>query len=125
MSFVARRVYGEPGTLYSRCGGIFGMAAFADRCMDLWMNDKTLNDNAAVARWHESAQRPGFKFLVVGRMPLEHRAAVTWHTSATISASPPAQTQPFGTPRPPSPTPPPPPYALQVQIVCSLTGGPQ
>ena len=39
---VARRVYGEPGTLYSRCGGVFGIASFVDRCMDLWMADKTL-----------------------------------------------------------------------------------
>ena len=61
----AHRVYGEPGTLYARCGGVFGVAAFADRCMDKWMADKQLNDNQQVARWHKSAQRPGFKFLVV------------------------------------------------------------
>ena len=61
----AKRVYGEPGTLYARCGGVFGVAAFVDRCMDLWMADNTLNDNKLVARWHASAQRPGFKFLVV------------------------------------------------------------
>ena len=59
------RVYGEPGTLYARCGGVFGVSAFADRCMDRWMADKQLNDNQEVARWHKSAQRPGFKFLVV------------------------------------------------------------
>merc|ERR1719408_418085 len=29
------------------------------------MADPQLNANAAVARWHETAQRPGFKFLVV------------------------------------------------------------
>ena len=62
---IARRVYGEPGTLYARCGGVFGVSAFVDRCMDKWMACKTLNDNAMVARWHQSAQRPGFKFLVV------------------------------------------------------------
>jgi len=61
----AVRLYGEPGTLYARCGGVFGIASFVDRCMDLWMADKLLNDNKMVARWHASAQRPGFKFLVV------------------------------------------------------------
>ena len=61
----AIRIYGEPGTLYARCGGVFGIASFVDRCMDLWMADKLLNDNTMVARWHASAQRPGFKFLVV------------------------------------------------------------
>ena len=65
MSVSAQRVYGEPGTLYARCGGVFGVAAFADRCMDRWMADQQLNDNALVSRWHKSAQRPGFKFLVV------------------------------------------------------------
>ena len=39
MSVSAQRVYGEPGTLYARCGGVFGVAAFADRCMDRWMAD--------------------------------------------------------------------------------------
>ena len=29
------------------------------------MADDKLNANPLVARWHESAQRPGFKFLVV------------------------------------------------------------
>ena len=29
------------------------------------MADETLNANPRVARWHASAQRPGFKFLVV------------------------------------------------------------
>ena len=62
---VAARLYGHPGTLYARCGGVFGVSAFVDRLMDRWMEDKTLNDNKLVARWHESAQRPGFKFLVV------------------------------------------------------------
>merc|ERR1711938_386675 len=33
--------------------------------MDSWMADDELNANALVRRWHESAQRPGFKFLVV------------------------------------------------------------
>ena len=44
---------------------MFGVAYFVDKCMDKWMGDTTLNANAAVAMWHESAQRPGFKFLVV------------------------------------------------------------
>ena len=45
-------------------GGIFGVAAFVDRCMDAWMADPTLNANDAVATWHQRAQRCGFKFLV-------------------------------------------------------------
>merc|ERR1719160_2421939 len=60
-----KRVYGELGTLYAQCGGVFGVAGFVDRCMDKWMADPLLNGNAAVATWHETAQRPGFKFLVV------------------------------------------------------------
>jgi hypothetical protein len=59
------RIYGNLGTLYSQCGGVFGVAAFVDRCMDKWMNDATLNANQAVATWHEKAQRCGCKFLVV------------------------------------------------------------
>lgn len=60
-----KRIYGDLGTLYARCGGIFGVSAFADRCMDQWMADSTLNANQAVATWHQLAQRCGFKFLVV------------------------------------------------------------
>jgi truncated hemoglobin YjbI len=62
------RVYGDLGTLYARCGGIFGIAAFVDRCMDKWMADATLNANPAVATWHAKAQRCGFKFLVTQLM---------------------------------------------------------
>jgi len=62
------RVYGDLGSLYARCGGIFGIAAFVDRCMDGWMADAALNANAAVATWHERAQRCGFKFLVTQLM---------------------------------------------------------
>ena len=68
MATVARRVYGEPGSLYSRCGGVFGISAFVDQCMDRWMADTLLNDNPMVTRWHLSAQRPGFKFLVAQLM---------------------------------------------------------
>merc|ERR1712137_401874 len=32
--------------------------------MDVWMSDPMLNANSAVARWHESSQKFGFKFLV-------------------------------------------------------------
>ena len=60
-----KRIYGDLGTLYARCGGIFGVASFADRCMDRWMADSMLNANQAVATWHALAQRCGFKFLVV------------------------------------------------------------
>jgi len=62
------RVYGDLGSLYARCGGIFGIAAFVDRCMDGWMADAVLNANSAVATWHERAQRCGFKFLVTQLM---------------------------------------------------------
>merc|ERR1712193_212403 len=60
-----KRIYGDLGTLYARCGGIFGVAAFADRCMDRWMADAILNANQAVTTWHGLARRCGFKFLVV------------------------------------------------------------
>merc|ERR1719436_1492827 len=59
------RVYGSLGTLYAKCGGVFGVAAFVDRCMDKWMADALLNANQAVTTWHQKAQRCGFKFLVV------------------------------------------------------------
>ena len=73
------RAYGEPKegvagaigqakSLYHRCGGIFGVAAFVDRCMDAWMADPTLNANDRVATWHQRAQRCGFKFLVTQLM---------------------------------------------------------
>eukprot|EP00933_Yihiella_yeosuensis_P067086 TRINITY_DN716_c0_g1_i1.p1 TRINITY_DN716_c0_g1~~TRINITY_DN716_c0_g1_i1.p1 ORF type:complete len:961 (+),score=185.41 TRINITY_DN716_c0_g1_i1:56-2884(+) len=65
MAMSTKRVYGELGTLYAKCGGVFGVSAFVDKCMDKWMADSLLNNNAAVATWHETAQRPGFKFLVV------------------------------------------------------------
>merc|ERR1719181_244854 len=59
-----RRVHGDPRTLYGRGGGVFGLAKLASRLMDAWMEDPTLNANAAVAKWHESQQKFGFKFLV-------------------------------------------------------------
>ena len=62
------RAYGLAGSLYARCGGIFGVAGFVDRCMDAWMADPTLNANNAVATWHQRAQRCGFKFLVTQLM---------------------------------------------------------
>eukprot|EP00746_Dinoflagellata_sp_MGD_P030213 gnl/MRDRNA2_/MRDRNA2_171635_c0_seq1.p1 gnl/MRDRNA2_/MRDRNA2_171635_c0~~gnl/MRDRNA2_/MRDRNA2_171635_c0_seq1.p1 ORF type:complete len:465 (+),score=100.38 gnl/MRDRNA2_/MRDRNA2_171635_c0_seq1:25-1395(+) len=62
------RAYGQQGSLYARCGGIFGIAGFVDRCMDVWMSDPTLNANDAVATWHGRAQRCGFKFLVTQLM---------------------------------------------------------
>ena len=52
MATIARQVFGEPGTLYARCGGVFGISAFVDRCMDLWMACDELNANVKVARWH-------------------------------------------------------------------------
>ena len=59
-----QRVYGDTRTLYGRVGGVFGLAKLADRLMDSWMNNATLNGNAAVATWTQSGQRQGFKFLV-------------------------------------------------------------
>merc|ERR1712084_80937 len=59
-----RRVLGDPRTLYGRGGGVFGLAKLADRLMEAWMANPALNANAAVAKWHESQQKYGFKFLV-------------------------------------------------------------
>jgi hypothetical protein len=59
-----RRVLGDPRTLYGRGGGVFGLAKLADGLMEAWMADPALNANAAVAKWHESQQKYGFKFLV-------------------------------------------------------------
>merc|ERR1719188_802566 len=65
-TFVAarKRVYGDPRTIYGRGGGVFGLAKLTDRMMDVWMADPRLNGNLAVAQWHESQQKFGFKFLV-------------------------------------------------------------
>merc|ERR1712176_34219 len=59
-----RRVMGDPRTLYGRGGGVFGLAKLADILMDAWMANPVLNANASVAKWHESQQKFGFKFLV-------------------------------------------------------------
>jgi hemoglobin len=59
-----RRVMGDPRTLYGRGGGAFGLAKLADCLMDAWMSNPNLNANASVAKWHESQQKFGFKFLV-------------------------------------------------------------
>ena len=59
-----QRLYGDARTLYGRGGGAFGLAKLADRLMESWMNNATLNANAKVAPWTESGQRQGFKFLV-------------------------------------------------------------
>jgi hemoglobin len=59
-----RRVMGDPRTLYGRGGGVFGLAKLADSLMEAWMGDPVLNENAAVAKWHQSQQKSGFKFLV-------------------------------------------------------------
>lgn len=47
-----------------RVGGIFDLAKLADRLMDSWMSNPTLNGNAKVSQWTQSGQRQGFKFLV-------------------------------------------------------------
>merc|ERR1719343_858317 len=59
-----RRVHGDPRTLYGRGGGLFGLAKLSDRLMDVWMENHLLNANQSVAKWHESQQKFGFKFLV-------------------------------------------------------------
>merc|ERR1719181_99291 len=59
-----RRVHGDPRTLYGRGGGVFGLAKLSDRLMDVWMENQMLNANQNVAKWHESRQKFGFKFLV-------------------------------------------------------------
>ena len=59
-----KRVYGDPRTLYGKGGGVFGLAKLSHLLMEAWMADPTLNGNAMVARWHESQQKAGFKFLV-------------------------------------------------------------
>ena len=63
-----RRVHGDPRTLYGRGGGVLGLARLAHELMEAWMADPTLNGNGLVARWHESAQKAGFKFLVTQLM---------------------------------------------------------
>merc|ERR1711937_313680 len=65
-AFVAarRRVFGEKRTVYGRGGGIFGLAMVSDKLMDRWMENPALNANTKVAKWHESHQKYGFKFLV-------------------------------------------------------------
>ena len=59
-----KRVIGDPRTLYGKSGGIFGLAKLAHFLMEAWMADPTLNGNTKVAKWHESQQKCGFKFLV-------------------------------------------------------------
>ena len=63
------RTFGELGTLYSRCGGIMGVASFVDRCMDKWMADPTLNANARVVSWHARSQRCGAATYSCHRRP--------------------------------------------------------
>lgn len=66
-----KAVFGDPRTLYGRGGGVFGLARLVDKLMDAWMDktvSPTLNDNTKVARWHETEQRCGFKFLVTQLM---------------------------------------------------------
>merc|ERR1719421_664960 len=59
-----KRVYGDPRTLYGKGGGVFGLARLSHELMEAWMADPVLNRNEMVARWHESQQKAGFKFLV-------------------------------------------------------------
>ena len=58
-------------------GGVFGLAKLADRLMDSWMKNPTLNANKAVAPWTQSGQAQGFKLLVtqVCDRPLENTRA--------------------------------------------------
>ncbi len=68
-----KRVYGDARTLYGRGGGVFGLAKLADRLMDTWMRNATLNANARVAPWTDAGQRQGFKFLVTQVRSMEAR----------------------------------------------------
>merc|ERR1719174_2648025 len=63
-----RRVFGDPRTIYGKTGGVFGLAKLVDKLMDVWMENPTLNGNQRVAKWHESQQKFGFKFLVAQLM---------------------------------------------------------
>jgi hemoglobin len=63
-----RRVFGDPRTIYGKTGGVFGLARLVDRLMDVWMENHLLNANMKVAKWHESQQKYGFKFLVAQLM---------------------------------------------------------
>ena len=68
-----KRVFGDARTLYGRGGGVFGLAKLADRLMDTWMRNATLNANARVAPWTDAGQRQGFKFLVTQVRSMEAR----------------------------------------------------
>jgi len=35
----SEQINDEPGTLYTLFGGIFGVSAFVERCMDSWMGN--------------------------------------------------------------------------------------
>ena len=50
-----------------------GLAKLADRLMDTWMKNPTLNANAKVSSWTESGQRQGF----LGSDPIGHQGAST------------------------------------------------
>ena len=79
------RTFGELGTLYARCGGIMGIASFADRCMDKWMADPTLNANTRVLSWHARSQRCGAATYSRLRRP-SFRPSLLHTTPATPSA---------------------------------------
>ena len=71
-----QRVFGDARTLYGRGGGVFGLAKLADRLMDTWMRNATINANARVAPWTDAGQRQGFKFLVTQVRSMEARVRV-------------------------------------------------
>lgn len=55
-------------TLYERLGGIYAIAAVADRLIDHVMEDPRLNKNPLVDEAHHRVSRAGFKYLVTELM---------------------------------------------------------
>jgi hemoglobin len=55
-------------SLYERLGGIYAIAAVADRLIDRVMEDPRLNKNPLVKEAHYRVSRAGFKYLVAELM---------------------------------------------------------
>lgn len=55
-------------TLYDRLGGIYAIAAVADRLIDRIMDNPRLNKNPLVDEAHHRVSKAGFKYLVAELM---------------------------------------------------------
>lgn len=55
-------------SLYERLGGIYAIAAVADRLIDRIMDDPRLNKNPLVDEAHHRVSKAGFKYLVTELM---------------------------------------------------------